>query len=61
MKKFLKVLVLVLLILVLALAGLVLWLTVTEYKPDDVEQLTIEGEAASADKAAVGEELKVLS
>lgn len=61
MKKFFKVLGLVLLILVLALAALVLWLTVTEYKPADVEQLEISGTAAGAEEAALGQELNILS
>lgn len=60
MKKILKVLGLALLILALALAALVLWLTLTEYKPADVEQLEVES-ADTVEKAAIGQELKIVS
>jgi endonuclease/exonuclease/phosphatase family metal-dependent hydrolase len=41
MKKFLKALLIVLLAVVLLAAALILWLTVTEYKPADVETLEV--------------------
>lgn len=60
MKSFLKGLGLVLLVLVLALAGLLIWLTVTEYKPEDVEQLEVSS-GAETEAAALDRELKILS
>lgn len=60
MKKLLKGLGIVLLVLVLALAGLVGWLTVTEYKPADYETLEISGTPGSR-AVAPEEELSILS
>ena len=60
MKKLLKGLGIVLLVLVLALAGLVGWLTVTEYRPADYETLEISGTPGSR-AVAPEEELSILS
>lgn len=59
MKKLLKGLGIVLLVLVLALAGLVGWLTVTEYRPADYETLEISGTPGSR-AVAPEEELSIL-
>lgn len=60
MKKFLKVLGILLLVVLLAVAALVLWLTVTEFKPAPVEPAAV---SAPEGLAAVDprEELQVLS
>lgn len=60
MKKILKVLGILLLVVLLAVAALILWLTVTEYKPAPVETMAV---SAPEGLAAVdpGEELQVLS
>lgn len=60
MKKLLKGLGIVLLVLVLALAGLVGWLTATEYRPADYETLEISGTPGSR-AVAPEEELSILS
>lgn len=60
MKKLLKGLGIVLLVLVLALAGLVGWLTVTEYRPADYETLEISGTPGSR-AVAPEESLSILS
>ena len=41
MKKILKVLGILLLVVVLAVAGLILWLSVTEFKPAPVESVEV--------------------
>ncbi|MBQ6465276.1 MAG: endonuclease/exonuclease/phosphatase family protein [Oscillospiraceae bacterium] len=48
MKKVLKAILILLLVIVLAVGGLLGWLTVTEYKPEDVEQLSIRMENSGA-------------
>lgn len=60
MKKLLKGLGIVLLVLVLALAGLVGWLTATEYRPADYETLEISGTPGSR-AVAPEESLSILS
>lgn len=60
MKKLLKGLGIVLLVLVLALAGLVGWLTATEYRPADYETLEISGTPGSR-SVAPEESLSILS
>ena len=59
MKKLLKILLILILVIVLAVGGLFGWLTVTEYKPADVEDLALL-ESAPAQIAA-GQTLDVLS
>ena len=58
--KIIKALLLVLGVLVLAAGGLVGYLTLTEYRPDDIEQLEVT-QAARSDNVRVGERLDVLS
>lgn len=58
--KIIKALLLVVLILVLAAGGLVGYLTLTEYRPDDIEQLEVT-QAARSDNVRVGERLDVLT
>src|SRR5699024_11311308 len=58
--KIIKALLLVVLILVLAAGGLVGYLTLTEYRPDEIEQLEVT-QAARSDNVRVGERLDVLS
>jgi len=60
-KKALKAVGVVLAVVVLAAAGLVLWLTVREYKPDAVEDVEVFNSAVAADPIAVGGSLTVLS
>ena len=59
-KKFFKVLLTILLVLVLALAGLIGWLSATEYKPATVETLAPLSDAAE-EKLPQGAELEILS
>lgn len=58
--KIIKALLLVLGVLVLAAGGMVGYLTLTEYRPDDIEQLEVT-QAARSDNVRVGERLDVLS
>ena len=59
MKKFLKFLLVLILIIILAVGGLFGWLTATEYKPGDVEELAF---LSTADEALQpGATLDVLS
>ncbi len=60
MKKFFKILLTILLVLVLALAGLIGWLSATEYKPAAVETLAPLSDAAE-EKLPQGAELEILS
>lgn len=60
MKKILKVLAVILLAIVLAAAGLVAWLSVTEYRPADVEAMEVLS-AAEGEAVAPGDTLSVLS
>lgn len=60
MKKILKVLGILLLVLVLAAAGLILWLSVTEFKPTPVESVETSA-SGELDKVDPGEELQILS
>lgn len=60
MKKILKVLGILLLVVVLAAAGLILWLSVTEFKPAPVESVEISA-SGELDKVDPGEELQILS
>ena len=59
-KQFFKVLLRVVIVLVICFAALLLILTITEYKPEDVEEVTIEGEA-SAKAPVPGEPLTILT
>ena len=47
MKKFLKALLIVILVLVIAVAGLLGWLTATEFRPGPVEKLSLRTDDAS--------------
>lgn len=58
--KIIKALLLVVLILVLAAGGLAGYLTLTEYRPDDIELLEVT-QAARSDNVRVGERLDVLT
>ena len=60
-KKALKWVGIVLGVLVLAFAGLVVWLTVTEYRPDAVETIIDAQDSGTQRPLAVGESLTVLS
>lgn len=60
MKKILKVLGILLLVVVLAAAGLILWLSVTEFKPAPVESVETSA-SGELDKVDPGEELQILS
>ncbi len=60
-KKVLKAVGIALAVVMLAVAGLVLWLTVREYRPDAVEDLDVVNSGAAADSIAVGGSLTVLS
>ena len=59
MKKFFRFLLILLLVLVLAAGGLVGWLSVTEYKPEAVEDLALLQTAEQ--KLSPGQELDVLT
>lgn len=59
MKKFLKVLLCIVLVLIIAVLSFFLYLTATEYRPDDVTALEVRGEAFDA--APVGQEIKIIS
>ena len=60
MKKFFKILLILVLVLVLALAGLIGWLSATEYQPAPVETLAPLSDAATAGLPQ-GETLELLS
>ena len=57
MKKLLKVLLIILLVPVIAFVGLIGFLTLTEYKPKDIESVTIKGAGSGAIPA---ENLRIL-
>ena len=61
MKRFLKVLLIIVLVIVAAAAGLIAWLSIAEYKPDDVEALDFTARDESAPALPQGESLTVLS
>ncbi|MBR6569560.1 MAG: endonuclease, partial [Clostridia bacterium] len=60
MKKTVMILLVVFLVIVLAAAGLVGWLSVMEYKPDDIEVLQVTG-AQSDRKVRKGEMIGVVT
>lgn len=60
-KKVLKWVGAVLGVVVLATAGLILWLTVTEYKPDAVEDVEVWNQGVQADSLAPGGSLTVVT
>lgn len=60
MKKMLKALGILLLVVVLAAAGLILWLSVTEFKPAPVENVEVSAVGA-LDQVDSEEELQILS
>ncbi len=61
MKKILKILLVLILVVVLAVAGLFGYLTLTEYKPADIEQLTPLCVDEAAPVIGDGASLKILS
>ena len=58
--KIIKALLVILVVVVLAAGGLVGYLTLTEYRPDDIEQVEVT-QAARSDNVRVGERLDVLT
>jgi len=60
MKKVLKIVLIVIGVIILAAAGLFGWLTVTEYRPDAVEELEVQG-AAGWNSPKLGEKIDILS
>ena len=60
MKTLFKILLKILLILILAVGGVIGWLTVTEYKPREVESLDVWAEPAGR-TVSVGDSLEILS
>ena len=60
MKKMLKVLGILLLVVALAAAGLILWLSVTEFKPAPVESVEVSAVGALG-QVDPEEELQILS
>ena len=60
MKKLLKSLLIVIALVLVATVGLIGWLSITEYKPDDIEALEVTG-AASDRQAKVGEMISLIS
>ena len=58
-RKVLNIVLAILLIIFLAAAGLIAWLSITEYKPKDVENLTTGGTSKSS--IGVGDQLSVLT
>ena len=61
MKKILKALVAVVVIVLLALGGLLGWLTATEYKPEDVERISLDPMTVGSPKLSPIGEISVLS
>ena len=61
MKKVLRALVAIIVIVLIAVGALLGWLTATEYKPEDVEQLSFDPRAADAPLLNAGGEISVLS
>ena len=60
MKKLLKALLIVLLAIILAVGALILWLSVTEYKPESIEMLEVTGDSGAA-LLPVGKRLDIIS
>ncbi len=60
-KKVLKVLGIILGIIVLAAAGFFIWLTVNEYRPDDIEKVDIDTSETSGKELKQGEEIKLMT
>lgn len=58
MKTFLKILLTIIVVVVATLVGLILWLTITEYKPSAVEPLAV---VSRGEAAKTGKELTLLS
>lgn len=61
MKRFLKVLLIIVLVIVAAAAGLIAWLSIAEYRPEAVEELSFTARDESAPALPQGESLTVLS
>ena len=61
MKRFLKVLLIIVLVIVAAAAGLIAWLSIAEYQPENVEQLDFTTRDENAPALPQGESLTVLS
>lgn len=61
MKKFLKILLYVFLVIVILACALILWLTVTEYRPAPVEDLEIKTAEGGSLSIKSGQELEILS
>lgn len=59
-RVFLKTLLILVVLVVLVAAGVILWLTVTEYKPADVETLTVTA-GARHDAAQIGQRYKIVT
>ena len=59
MRKGLRFIGILLLIVVVAFAGLIGFLTATEYKPADVEEIAVEG--AAADELEIGKDFSIMS
>ena len=61
MKKLLRVILIVVLVLAVAFGGFVGWLSVTEYRPAPVAELSFTTEEADAEPPAAGQPLRILS
>ena len=61
MKRFLKVLLIIVLVIVLAAAGLIGWLSISEYKPEAVEELALTTRDENSPSLPQGESVTVLS
>ena len=55
MKKFLTVLLIIVLVIVVAFGGLLGFLTVTEYRPADVESVSVRSDPSLSDPATAPE------
>ena len=60
MKTFLKIILTIILVIVAVLAGLILWLTLTEYKPAAVENVAVEGSSSQVPVES-GQKMTLLS
>ena len=60
MKKVLKIILIILGVIILAAAALLAWLTITEFDPEPVEELAVQG-AAGWNSPKLGEEIDIMS
>ena len=61
LKGFFKAILIILIILIVLMGALLIWLTAVEYKPEDVEDVTVEKLAGESKSLAAGDDIKILA